>query len=343
MSELKCPLCGTKMLMRQWSGDPHEFSCRSNYCELQGVFFTAAVIHALNRRAPSAEQQSDLVAHLDVIQERSKSWPAWMQGAEQQQQEPVGMVRLVTYEGVAKNSVEWEAVLSEEVKFNRDRFKDGEPLYTYQQPPAQGEVSLSALEIQAQQLGYELVKKSILELLADNVEKLRLQRQHQVQGEPFVYPPLQWSGHLKPNEEIRYDHLLAQTPFGRILITWKGWKEQWDMVIDEHPVGTARGCYAGSTIEEAIETAKQKYLEALRGAGIEQPRAAVPYGWEVEAIQGGYLLKHSCGDTLQADIASGRGADVVLCRFLRDMIGVKAPAQPTCAAVPDGDSNNDAN
>jgi hypothetical protein len=79
---------------------------------------------------------------------------------------------------------------------------------------------------------------------------------------------LQWSDHLKPNDEVRYDHLIAQTSFGRILITWKGWKEEWNLafIIDEHPVDGARGSYAGNTIEEAKQSAEEKYRAALEAA-----------------------------------------------------------------------------
>jgi hypothetical protein len=36
---------------------------------------------------------------------------------------------------------------------------------------------------------------------------------------------LTWSEHRKPCEEVRYDHHIAETPFGRFVLTWKGWKE----------------------------------------------------------------------------------------------------------------------
>lgn len=33
----------------------------------------------------------------------------------------------------------------------------------------------------------------------------------------------------------RYNNWLGETPFGRILITWKGWKEYHDACVDEFP------------------------------------------------------------------------------------------------------------
>lgn len=47
--------------------------------------------------------------------------------------------------------------------------------------------------------------------------------------------PLSWSEPQAPNSEISYDHVFAETPFGRILITWKGWKENPSFDVDESP------------------------------------------------------------------------------------------------------------
>lgn len=80
-------------------------------------------------------------------------------------------------------------------------------------------------------------------------------------------PAIQWSDELKPNSEVHYNHLIGNTPFSRILITWKGWKDDLDMIIDEHPVESAKGKYAGGSIEEAKQTAEKFYLDALK----EQP------------------------------------------------------------------------
>lgn len=34
-----------------------------------------------------------------------------------------------------------------------------------------------------------------------------------------------WSEHQKPNKDTRYDHVIGETPFGRFVIAWRGWKE----------------------------------------------------------------------------------------------------------------------
>lgn len=37
--------------------------------------------------------------------------------------------------------------------------------------------------------------------------------------------PLQWTDHFPPNDECSYDHVFADTPFGRFSIEWKSWKK----------------------------------------------------------------------------------------------------------------------
>ena len=37
--------------------------------------------------------------------------------------------------------------------------------------------------------------------------------------------PLQWSNNREPCEKCRYNHVVADSGLGEILIAWKGWKE----------------------------------------------------------------------------------------------------------------------
>lgn len=37
--------------------------------------------------------------------------------------------------------------------------------------------------------------------------------------------PLEWSEERSPNAESSYTHVVAETPLGKIVIEWKGWKE----------------------------------------------------------------------------------------------------------------------
>lgn len=73
--------------------------------------------------------------------------------------------------------------------------------------------------------------------------------------------PLQWSETFPPNESVCYHHVIAETPFGRILITWKGWKERDNPTVDEHPVP---GFFAvGDDVEDAKDLAECAYSEAV--------------------------------------------------------------------------------
>lgn len=62
--------------------------------------------------------------------------------------------------------------------------------------------------------------------------------------------PLKWTPASPPNKEYRYNHTTADTPFGRFLLTWKGWKEFDSPGFDETPWGEIK--YLGwNTVEEA--------------------------------------------------------------------------------------------
>lgn len=79
--------------------------------------------------------------------------------------------------------------------------------------------------------------------------------------------PLVWSVQFKPTEVIRYDHQIAETPFGRFLLTWKSWKsEPWqDMGVgfDETPWNDV--WYEGwRTPEEAMEAAQVELERRVR-------------------------------------------------------------------------------
>ena len=77
-----------------------------------------------------------------------------------------------------------------------------------------------------------------------------------------------WSETEEPNEFCRYQHTYSQTPFGLILITWKGWKEYHSYDIEDFP-----GCYSeyrdgiislsSSNTESAKIEAEEKYFEWL--------------------------------------------------------------------------------
>ena len=63
-------------------------------------------------------------------------------------------------------------------------------------------------------------------------------------------PRLTWSKPAPPNDQCGYTHTFAVTPFGRFLLTWKGWKESPDYGFDETPWGNAE--YHGwDSVEDA--------------------------------------------------------------------------------------------
>lgn len=69
-------------------------------------------------------------------------------------------------------------------------------------------------------------------------------------GDALSQPPqaaqpvaLVWSAESRPNETCSYNHCTAETPFGRFLITWKGWKDHDFPVVDETPWGGYFGSF----------------------------------------------------------------------------------------------------
>ena len=82
-------------------------------------------------------------------------------------------------------------------------------------------------------------------------------------------PKLLWSEERQPNEHVPYNHVTANTPFGRFLITWKGWKKWSDPTIDETPWGVFGGI--GTSLEEAKEIAEKEYHRRLIDAITQSP------------------------------------------------------------------------
>lgn len=71
--------------------------------------------------------------------------------------------------------------------------------------------------------------------------------------------PLKWTPELPPNDSCYYHHTSAETPFGRFLLTWKGWKEDPIYGFDETPWNEVE--YRGwATVKEAQEWAEQELI-----------------------------------------------------------------------------------
>ena len=118
--------------------------------------------------------------------------------------------------------------------------------------------------------------------------------------------PLIWTENLPPNEECRYDHCKADTPFGRFLITWKSWKQCDSPTVDETPWGDFWSAF--ESIERAKEDCQKEYEKRLRdccaaplaAAQPAPPAAPAPAGGLVERVM--VLLGHHGDGTARAAI-----------------------------------------
>ena len=84
--------------------------------------------------------------------------------------------------------------------------------------------------------------------------------------------PLQWSGPNTPKVDIPYDNMIAYTPLGKFVLTWKSWKaESGNMGIgfDETPWGEAWYDF-WDTPEQAMRAAE------VRLQGLIQEMLALP-------------------------------------------------------------------
>ena len=77
----------------------------------------------------------------------------------------------------------------------------------------------------------------------------------------MIVKPLEWSQEMPPNDDICYNHVVASTPFGRLVITWKGWKDYDSPTIDEAPWPDWWGC--GQDLEEAKTLADTEYAKRV--------------------------------------------------------------------------------
>ena len=74
--------------------------------------------------------------------------------------------------------------------------------------------------------------------------------------------PLAWTAERKPDGKCHYTHCIAETPFGRFLLTWKGWKDDIDPVADETPWGEFFTPCAG-TVAEAQAACEREYARRV--------------------------------------------------------------------------------
>jgi hypothetical protein len=72
---------------------------------------------------------------------------------------------------------------------------------------------------------------------------------------------LEWTENRPPCEKVRYDHCIAETPFGRFMLTWKGWKEHDPVCADETPWNEFFKAF--DTLEEAKAECEAEYLRRI--------------------------------------------------------------------------------
>jgi hypothetical protein len=108
---------------------------------------------------------------------------------------------------------------------------------------------------------------------------------------------LAWSDPAKPNEECRYNHSIAQTPFGRFLLTWKGWKDDPGYGFDETPWKEIE--YRGwDSVEAAQKWAEEEMLRriaAFRPAAQPTPKGTAEVLREVVGTL--HKVRRSMADT----------------------------------------------
>lgn len=64
--------------------------------------------------------------------------------------------------------------------------------------------------------------------------------------------PLVWTDVRAPDDQCPYTHCIAETPFGRFLLTWKGWKDDIDPVAEETPWGEFYDPRADTVVEAQV-------------------------------------------------------------------------------------------
>jgi len=96
------------------------------------------------------------------------------------------------------------------------------------------------------------------------------------QPEPQGSATLNWSEERQPCEQCRYNHCIAETPFGRFLISWKGWKDYPAVTVDEAPFGEWFECW--NSVEKAKSACQAEYNRRLAAAVGSLPSQPVPVG-----------------------------------------------------------------
>ena len=78
---------------------------------------------------------------------------------------------------------------------------------------------------------------------------------------------IQWSEPTEPNNECPYNHVTTNTPFGIVMITWKGWKPTPSYDIDHIPwdidIVQSANLYGHTTLDDAKKAFLQYYTSLI--------------------------------------------------------------------------------
>jgi hypothetical protein len=75
---------------------------------------------------------------------------------------------------------------------------------------------------------------------------------------------IKWLAEKDPDKTCGYNNVVGETPFGRFLITWKGWKEWPTYTVDDAPIDVVGFC--GSSLDEAKEHCDVEYAKLIDAA-----------------------------------------------------------------------------
>ena len=74
--------------------------------------------------------------------------------------------------------------------------------------------------------------------------------------------PLEWTDATPPDHASHYDHCFAETPFGRFMLTWKGWNTYPSYTADETPWNEWAGTW--NTLAEAKQACETEFARRLQ-------------------------------------------------------------------------------
>ncbi|MBO1013458.1 hypothetical protein IPU70_07860 [Achromobacter sp. SD115] len=114
---------------------------------------------------------------------------------------------------------------------------------------------------------------------------------------------LQWSEAAEPNEQVRYTHVLAESPLGRFSIEWKSWKphDSYCVHLDGDYLDTAMN------LDDAKAIALKKVADMAHAlAGYAASVASAPVAGEAQQLK----VEHDRGFSRGWDLGHQHGSDL---------------------------------